>query len=658
MSLINKGPSVFSLENDTQAINIINRISGNSYDNISDAIAWVKTQNDMVILGKTIENYVTDGLSLHLDATDVESYPKSGSSWYDLSNNSHTATLVGASYSGGDIAFDGVDDYVDLGQTFTLHGTASSLSVWVRITDFNPTSPKTQPARYLTLHDNISNDYRNLIAFWDGEYGYENDSNSDPYEVNSDVDGPVVANDIKPQTWFNFSLVFLNGVSYGYVNGELISSIAINSDLLIRYIGRAGASTNYPDFLKGKVNNLMIYQNKALTEEEVVQNYYAGRTKYRLVFGFDLGDNLNYLGEPTINLNDDPYITAFNTSGATITNYSDYTEIVASDSTMWSGVYKTFNFTSGVTYTLSYWYKYVSGSTKVGGHVVDNVGSQIRIDKGTWVGGNITDIITDNEYHLVEVRYTATSSSSGTWWIQPGRSEAITTICHVRTGNDYGVQIEANNHSTNFTETSRTNTNSLLDLTGNGTIDISNVSYTEESLMVYDGTDDYTTFDTVTFSITEPWSYTIVLNPYDGMIDAWKNIIGQLADTNCTWMFHSAMGLGIYQAYYNSQTYIWWANLKPGVSLDTNVYSHITITCEPVDPDTTKFTSYLNGVLVNQSNLTWAAINRIQTFNRVGGNGSRFYEGEVGYVKIYNVVLSQQEVSYEYDVLKTRFNLG
>ena len=65
---------------------------------------------------------VTDGLVLSLDAANTKSYPKSGTTWADLSGNSNTGTLTnGPTFSAGNmggIVFDGVDDYCRV-QNFT-----------------------------------------------------------------------------------------------------------------------------------------------------------------------------------------------------------------------------------------------------------------------------------------------------------------------------------------------------------------------------------------------------------------------------------------------------------------------------------------------------------------------------------------------------------
>ena len=62
---------------------------------------------------------VENGLVLHLDAADTNSYPGSGTLWTDLSGNGNNGTLTnGPAYSSnnkGYFSFDGTDDYVDTG---------------------------------------------------------------------------------------------------------------------------------------------------------------------------------------------------------------------------------------------------------------------------------------------------------------------------------------------------------------------------------------------------------------------------------------------------------------------------------------------------------------------------------------------------------------
>jgi hypothetical protein len=81
-------------------------------------------------------NVVTSGLVLALDAANTKSYPGSGTTWSDLSGNGNTGTLTNGptfnSANGGSIAFDGIDDYTNLGLVTQLTNiTNVSVNAWV-----------------------------------------------------------------------------------------------------------------------------------------------------------------------------------------------------------------------------------------------------------------------------------------------------------------------------------------------------------------------------------------------------------------------------------------------------------------------------------------------------------------------------------------------
>ena len=79
---------------------------------------------------------ITDGLVLCLDAANSKSYPGSGTTWTDLSGNGRNGTLTnGVGYSasnGGALVFDGVNDYVDLGNPSSLDITQAITHIlWI-----------------------------------------------------------------------------------------------------------------------------------------------------------------------------------------------------------------------------------------------------------------------------------------------------------------------------------------------------------------------------------------------------------------------------------------------------------------------------------------------------------------------------------------------
>lgn len=69
--------------------------------------------------GQAINHIIQDGLMLYLDAADKNSYPGSGTSWYDLSGNAYNGTLYGgttynSSESSGVIQLNGSGCYVNV----------------------------------------------------------------------------------------------------------------------------------------------------------------------------------------------------------------------------------------------------------------------------------------------------------------------------------------------------------------------------------------------------------------------------------------------------------------------------------------------------------------------------------------------------------------
>ena len=84
---------------------------------------------------------VTDGLVLYLDAANTKSYTGTGTTWYDLTKNGNNGVLTSGpvynSENGGNITFDGVDDYVNLGNPNSLDILNFTICAWVKSTSFS-----------------------------------------------------------------------------------------------------------------------------------------------------------------------------------------------------------------------------------------------------------------------------------------------------------------------------------------------------------------------------------------------------------------------------------------------------------------------------------------------------------------------------------------
>jgi hypothetical protein len=101
------GPVIYTANDDTSLINILNNLSGQSFTSLTTSLDWCATQNDYLITNKKFESIITDGLIFHVDAGNVSSFPANawnaqtdssqGRSqyWYDLSKNSNRLVIGG-----------------------------------------------------------------------------------------------------------------------------------------------------------------------------------------------------------------------------------------------------------------------------------------------------------------------------------------------------------------------------------------------------------------------------------------------------------------------------------------------------------------------------------------------------------------------------------
>jgi hypothetical protein len=182
--------------------------------------------------------------------------------------------------------------------------------------------------------------------------------------------------------------------------------------------------------------------------------------------------------------------------------------------------------------------------------------------------------------------------------------------------------------------TTRTNTQGLLDLTGNGTINLSNVSFDSAGQILFDGTNDYIDLGYAPFSGTGPFSIETV---YTLNTTETHTIVGNYPASSLQFM-------GRFGLYINGSCYF-PSFLGPGTyyAVATRDSSGI---CR----------LYLNSELVN----TVSNSNNIGTNSfRMGTNtvGTEVLNGKVPVLKLYNRALSATEITQNYRHYKTRFNL-
>lgn len=218
-----------------------------------------------------VENIVTNGLVLYLDAGRVASYGGDGTTWRDLSGQGNNGTLqngVGFTVDdGGSLIFDGVNDYIII-PSLNLTPSSFSCEAILRfsgsfsidkngIFSLNYSYPN---SGYLIRTQN-----NNLIVFSD--YGSESQVLS-----NSTFSSNSIYHIIVTQ---NANIVSI------YINGNLDISASLTNPLLLpsvqSHIGIRGIPIG--SYFEGNISIAKVY-NRALTASEVLQNYEATKGRY------------------------------------------------------------------------------------------------------------------------------------------------------------------------------------------------------------------------------------------------------------------------------------------------------------------------------------------------------------------------------------------
>ena len=210
---------------------------------------------------------VKDGLVLYLDAANQKSYPGSGTTWYDKSGNGNNSTLTNSptfsSSNSGTFNFDESNDYVKVDNTSILPTAA-----YTKIAAFRPES---------STSNIISGGSDGQHAFWMGgtsttlQSGHNGNWGTVTYSPG----------DMLNQWWIG--AVTFNTVTGWvlYLNGQQVDTDASTSTFTGVSTVRIGAYNDAANLFDGDIATVMIY-NRALTAEEILQNYNATKSRFGL----------------------------------------------------------------------------------------------------------------------------------------------------------------------------------------------------------------------------------------------------------------------------------------------------------------------------------------------------------------------------------------
>ena len=224
-------------------------------------------------VGSITTPIITDGLVFNLDAANRASYPKTGTIWNDTINGNNGTLTNGPTFSedgGGSINFDGVNDYINLGQSSVLNFTSTSsytFNFW-----FNKKSA-----------------FKNYDSFF--SMGYVGNQ-----RIHFLIDGSgriarwdqLFTGGLQLNTWTNIVYVYQSistnfGTETFYINGNPTATRTGSmppvrtGNKWIGFHSYQGGSWPF----NGNIANASIY-NRAVTPSEVLHNYNALKGRFGL----------------------------------------------------------------------------------------------------------------------------------------------------------------------------------------------------------------------------------------------------------------------------------------------------------------------------------------------------------------------------------------
>jgi hypothetical protein len=260
---------------------------------------YTAVQKFQTALGRQVGTpvYNTNGLVLNLDAGNANSYPGTGTTWFDLASGNNGTLVNGPTYdvnNGGSISFDGVNDYVVVSDTPFRFGNQFTINTWIYWDGLDKTNRAILGKR--NGPSGNYNQYAMGINNGDVQYG----GTGKVLFFYARVDGSTGGNDpldvsmtyTLPSTpgIYNISVVMNSTIQKMFVNGLLVNTSTKNVsgrtynisgvDFLVG-ASRDNTSTGALGFFNNKIYSVSVY-GRTLTDTEVLQNFNSMRGRFGL----------------------------------------------------------------------------------------------------------------------------------------------------------------------------------------------------------------------------------------------------------------------------------------------------------------------------------------------------------------------------------------
>jgi hypothetical protein len=236
-------------------------------------------------------NIATQGLVLNLDAAIKGSYPGTGTTWTDVSNNGNNGTIISSSFTASDygaISFSGTSSYVVISSSAAIAAGTNDFCAdfWL--------SPTNNLSTYAPVF---------VAATTNGIWIGRNQTNFvlRAYAVADRIQNPILP---ATSSWTNVTITRNGTNNVMYYNGAPSATSSSNQNYVqsATYLGSDGPSGSSTTYFTGKVATTKYY-NQALTQFQVWQNFNSYKSRYGipdivtdgLVLNLDAGNPYSYL---------------------------------------------------------------------------------------------------------------------------------------------------------------------------------------------------------------------------------------------------------------------------------------------------------------------------------------------------------------------------
>lgn len=224
---------------------------------------------------------VKNGLVLWLDAANRSSYGGSGTLWRDMSGNGNNGTLTNgptfSSANGGTLVFDGINDYVDLGQNKLKYQDNFTIEAFFNFPTIPNNPGSACSARYPVVYNH--------------DYGYNlfmNNTGRILWQIynTSSTNGGVTTSQVLINQWVH-AVGYKSGTTMGfYVNGSLVGTTTLTTNAVYYeanpfVIGGFGVCGPDRFYSTGNISLIKGY-SRVLSASEILQNYNALKGRYGL----------------------------------------------------------------------------------------------------------------------------------------------------------------------------------------------------------------------------------------------------------------------------------------------------------------------------------------------------------------------------------------